>query len=487
MKQIAIIPLLLLALCGTAQTKVTVEQGAESKKVAARYLASAQQIGTYEGLNCWVGETKGERLTVMLTDHNMEPLRSMELPKGEQLRVLATTIDDKIAHLLLAEEGYHRMTLLYTSDIDLETMRPVEGTLPLTLIDSIGYGKKDECKVWAAASANGMYAGYLVVVEYKDRRQYSSRTVMLDRSMKEVWNKEFAIGSMDELTVTDDGTVVTLGYEEDEETTQFIFNVISKSKADAYEVSMKCDPIRELHLAGVVGRHAMAMGLFRPRDSHPNDNEAGGVVGLSFHIDSAALSGFTLRPFMNEDMNILDNKKTKKIQREQKIDFVSMNALTLTDFGAVIAVGRNYERTYKEDNGMTSHDHHRVGLHMVAMDTVAGIKWVRNVRRNDMQKNGDELLNVSLLYHNGHTLLMKSECPKYPAIYDISKDAKEFEMDSKSNLVMYRIADDGEVEKMTIAGKTPFALLKVGHALDGKLLLMCANGKRTRQTKIEIQ
>ena len=63
----------------------------------------------------------------------------------------------------------------------------------------------------------------------------------------------------------------------------------------------------------------------------------------------------------------------------------------------------------------------------------------------------------------------------------------EFEMDSKSNLVMYRIADDGEVEKMTLVGKTPFALLKVGHALDGKLLLMCANGKRTRQTKIEIQ
>ena len=369
MKHIAIIPIMLLALAATAQTKATVEHGAESKKTTAQYMATARQIGTYEGLNCWVGTAKDERLTVTLTDHNLEPMRSMELPEGADMRVLATTIDGNKARLLLAEEGYRNMTLIYTASIDLDSMRPEAGTLPLVQIDSVGYGKKDDCKVWGAASANGGHLGYVLIVEYKDRKQYSARTVVLDRQLKEEWNKEFAMGSMDEIAVADDGTVVTLGYEEEGEMTHFIFNVIGARKADSYDVAVKCDPVRELHLAGVTGRYAMGMGLFRPDGSKPDENLTGGVIGMAFQIDYAELSGFVMRPFQNEDLNILENKKTKKIQREQMMDYVSMNALTLTDFGAVIAAGRNYQRTYSEDNGLTSNEYHRMGLHMMAIDT----------------------------------------------------------------------------------------------------------------------
>lgn len=485
MKHIAIIPIMMLVLTATAQTKATVEHGAESKKVTAQYLSTAQQIGTYEGLNCWVGTVK-DRLTVTLTDHNLEPMRSIELPKGADIRVLATTMERNIAHLLLAEEGYKNMTLIYTSNIDLDSMRPLEGTLPLNQIDSIGFGKKDECKVWGAASRNGEHAGYVAIVEYRDRKQYSARTVVLDRTMKEEWNKEFAMGSMDEMAVADDGTVVTLGYEDEGEMTHFVFNVLGRRKADAYDIAVKCDPVRELHLAGIVGRYAMGVGLFRPEGSHPNDNMVGGTIGLAFQIDNAELTGFVMRPFQNEDLNILDNKKTKKIQREQMMDYVSMNAMTLTDFGAVIAVGRNYQRTYTEDNGMTSHEYHRVGLHMVAIDTTAAIRWVRNVRRNDLQKNGDDLLRISLLHRDGRTLLMKSESPKYPGIYDIAKEAKEYKMDSKGNLVLYSIGADGDMEKLTLAVKTPYSLLHVGKGVDGRLLLMTANGKRTRQTRLTL-
>lgn len=487
MKHIAIIPIMLLALAATAQTKATVEHGAESKKTTAQYMATAKQIGTYEGLNCWVGTAKDERLTVTLTDHNLEPMRSMELPEGADMRVLATTIDGNKARLLLAEEGYRNMTLIYTASIDLDSMRPEAGTLPLVQIDSVGYGKKDDCKVWGAASANGGHLGYVLIVEYKDRKQYSARTVVLDRQLKEEWNKEFAMGSMDEIAVADDGTVVTLGYEEEGEMTHFIFNVIGARKADSYDVAVKCDPVRELHLAGVTGRYAMGMGLFRPDGSKPDENLTGGVIGMAFQIDYAELSGFVMRPFQNEDLNILENKKTKKIQREQMMDYVSMNALTLTHFGAVIAAGRNYQRTYSEDNGLTSNEYHRMGLHMVAIDTAANIKWVRNVRRNDVQKNDDGLLRTSLIYRNGKTLLIKSESPKYPSTYDIAKEAKEYKVDSKGNIVMYCIGNDGEVEKLTLLGKSPYKLLTVGEGVDGRLLIMTANGKRTRQTKLKIE
>ena len=485
MKHIAIITMMLLTLTAGAQTKATVEHGAESKKVTAQYMATAKQIGTYQGLNCWVGTPK-DRLTVVLTDHNLEPMRSMELPKGGEMRVLATTIKGNTAHLLLAEEGYRNMTFIYRSSIDLDSMRPAQGSLPLEQIDSIGFGRKDECKVWGATSRNGEHAGYVAIVEYHDRKQYSARIVLLDRSMKEEWNKEFAMGSMDEMAVADDGTVVTLGYEDEGEMTHFVFNVVSQKKADSYDVAVKCDPVRELHLAGIVGRYAMGVGLFRPEGVKDSENLAGGTIGMAFQIDNAELTGFVMRPFQNEDLNILENKKTKKIQRYQMMDYVSVNGMTLTDFGAVVAVGRNYQRTYSEDNGMTSHEYHRMGLHLMAIDTTAAIRWVRNVRRNDIQKNSDDLLRISLLHRDGRTLLLKSESHKYPAGYDISKEAKEYKVGSKGNIVMYSIAANGEVEKLTLVGKTPYSLLHVGTGVDGRLLLMTVDGKRTRQTRLSI-
>ncbi len=488
MKHIAIVPLMLLALVATAQTKNTaeLEHGAESKKISAHFIGSAQQIGTYDGLACWVGEEK-ERLTLCLTDHNLEPLRSMELPKGAKLRLLATTIDGNKANLLLTDEGYRNLTLIYTASIDLDSMRPAEGTLPLNIIDSIGFGRKDECMVWGAASRNGEHLAYVVIVEYKDKKEYSARTVMLDRELNKELDKEFAMGSMDEMAVTDDGTVVTMGHEYDGEISHFIFNVVDQTRAKAYDATVKCDPVRELHLAGMVGHHAMCMGLFRPADVSERANMAGGVMGLAFDIDHATISGFMMRTFQNEDINILDNRRTKKVQSENMIDLVSVNALTLTDFGAVVAVGRNYQRTYSEANGMTSNDYHRMGLHLVAIDTTAHIVWARNIRRNDIQKNDDGLLNVSLRYHDGQTLLFKSESHKFPSEYDISKEAKEYNVDSKGCIVMYAIADDGEVEKMTLMGKGHYKLLQVADGLDDRLLMLTANGKRTRQTTLRVE
>lgn len=75
------------------------------------------------------------------------------------------------------------------------------------------------------------------------------------------------------------------------------------------------------------------------------------------------------------------------------------------------------------------------------------MKWVRNLRRNDMQRNSNQMLFVALFASGDNVCLAKSEHRKYPAGYDIANVAKEYQMGDKGNLVVYTVGTEGEVRK----------------------------------------
>ena len=70
---------------------------------------------------------------------------------------------------------------------------------------------------------------------------------------------------------------------------------------------------------------------------------------MSFNIDSAVLSNFLLRPFMNEDVNIFYNKATKRVQREQRADHVRTLACVPTSYGAMMVAGRAFRTENAEE------------------------------------------------------------------------------------------------------------------------------------------
>jgi hypothetical protein len=184
---------------------------------------------------------------------------------------------------------------------------------------------------------------------------------------------------------------------------------------------------------------------------------------------------------------VLYNKKTKKVQRDQEVDLVSVVGSVMTSEGAVVAVGRNFRRENIEDNGSVSYSFHRVGLHLVSIDTLGRVRWARNVRRNDMQKKRDEMLNVALMYSNGRTYIVKSEHAKYPAIYDIAKDAREYRVGTKGNLVAYSIDGAGNVEKGVLEKKTPYAFVRGMVRADGAMALYTQDGSRTRLVELRVK
>ncbi len=485
--------LLVVASCMVAigvvaqEARFEVMANMEGKKINDEFVREAKYIGQYESLYCFVGEGRKHSKVLVLADHNMMPLRSMTLPESTvNCDFMTGSIVGNNAGLLFVDnDEQHHVSQIYTATMDLDSMRPADIGAALLKVDSVGYGRKDRFMVWAATSENARYNALVQVLEFTEMRQYSAKVTLFDGRMHKLWSKEYALGSMENLHVTNDGTVVSLGYEPEGVETRFVYNIVNEKRADTYAAIVKCDPIRDLRLAGVIGNHVMAVGLFTPQGARERDNLCGGVVGISFDMDSALVTGFTMRPFMNEDMNILLNKNTKKVQRSQETNLVSLVGSVATDGGVVMAVGRNYAKDVVENNGTVTHHFYRMGLHLVAIDTLGRVSWVRNIRRNDHEIGDDGRLNVCMLYGDGRTYIVKSEHRKMPGVYEISKEAKEYKMGSKGNLVVYAISDDGEVEKTVVYKKTPHMLVRGVLRADGKMALFTQNGSRSRIVELK--
>lgn len=473
----------MVALMGNAVAQQAVlSKGMESKLVDADNIVGGLYLGTYEGLDCWLFTGKRHLKQLVMTDQNLVTLNVVDLPGSNKCDVLAGSIRGNRAAVLVADQSEKRQTVVLAYHLDLDSLTALG---PADTVEVFSYDRKDKCMVWGATSPNQQYNAFVGIVQFTEKKQYRTEIRLYDADMNPLWVTEFALGSMYELVVGDDGTVVTLGSEYEEEENHFIFNVVTEKQSNSYDVVVKCDPVYEPHLVGLVGTRAMVMGLFTPTDYANNDTYSGGVVGMAFDVFKATLTGFVLHPYQNEEINILYNKKTKKVQRDQMAEYVKVLGTTTTPYGAAIAVGRRFRTNYVEANGTIKTTFRDMGIHCMAVDTVGQMRWVRNFRRDDRQVGDDDLMHVSLLNRNNDVCLVKSEPTKAPSIYDISNESPKLDMGKKNHLVMYSVNYDGDVNKMVIESKSKHSLLRSIFRSDGSLMLLTARGSKNRLAQLK--
>lgn len=459
-----------------------VRVGEGCRNINPSLLSKGLYLGMYDGLFCFVGDGEDDRQAVMLLDSNLVAQRSMLLPESSRwCDILTGVMADGRVSLMLVDSAGDGQTMLYTSVVDLATMRPVDDLPVMVMTDSVAYGRDDHCYVWGSVSKSGQYVGRVIVVEYTSLHQYSARVTLYNNNMEVIWSKDYAVGSMEHLAVTDDGRIVSIGYENEDGETHFIFNVIGERMGDTYDVVVPGYPVRQLELAGIVGGKMMGVGLIMPVWKGSNyEDLSGGVLGLAFDYNAASLTGISMRPFGNEDLNILNNEKTKKVQRWQEVDLASVSASTTTSYGAVFAIGRNWRADIIQDNGIATRTHTRMGLNLVAIDTLGEIRWVRNLRRYDIQKDDDWMLSTGLFAMDDTITVVKVEHPRTPVIYDISRNVKPLIMGSKANTALYTIAANGDVAKALLEQRKSHGLLRSVLRSDGNILLFTYNGKEAR-------
>lgn len=473
---------------------VTVAKGNESKNIEAEALQNSWYIGRFDERDCWlIREDDGPKTfvrkddwQVVSVDLHLRDYGRLELPQTGDCKIVASAIDGAFAHVILVDSSNARKTVVLAATVDMDSLQLVGGALDTLYQCTMEKG--DHTYVWGAVSADGEYMGLLTLQQFTEKRKYEAEATMFDREMNELWRKEFPVGTTSRMAVSNDGEMLTLGYEQNGIEVKFTMNVITGETGDSYVLKMNCERVEDMQIVNIMDRKMICAGLFAPIKSDPEDNLIGGTLSMAFDIDSATITKFVLRPFQNEDVNILLNKKTKKVQRDSEVPFVTPLASVAMPYGSVMACGHRYVLRYTNANGTVSTTYFAQGIHLLAMDADGEVRWTRNLRRNDFEKKENDGLYIALFAQGDTLCLLKSEHPKEPAEYDIAKESKDLELgDDKCNLVLYRVAENGDVTKTVLEKKTKHMLVAASKREDGSVMMMTRNGKKSRLVELKLE
>ena len=472
----------LAALACLVQAQPAILKGKENKNMSVESLSDGRYLGQYGKLDCWIYEGRKHYKQLAMVNIDLEEQYKAELPGSQECQVLAASMDKQYAGVLVANKEKRNCTVLGRYKVALDSVKTVGGQMD-TLI-RFDYGKKDECLTWGAVSPSGNYMALIAVVRYVDELRYRTYIALFDAAGNKQWTREFALGSLNQITVTDDGRVVTLGVEPDEEGQCFVVNLVSEKNSRSNRIFVQCDPLRDLKMVTVNGSYLLAVGSFGP-SGKKFDQITLGTLSFSFNLDSAVLSGFNLLPFSNEDINIFYNKSTKKIQTQLFCESLGLVDASSTPYGCAALFGRKMRIEYTSSTGARQTDYQIVGLHCVAIDTLGDVKWVRNLRCNDLQEGSDGIVGASMLMANGKLSIIKSEHKKMPATYDISKPVSQFTIGDKANTVMYSFDENGNVQKLLVEKASKQNILRTLLRHDGSLLMLGSNGSKQRAAELK--
>ena len=474
MKRLIIIALLLLT-AATPDAQFVIDKGVESRQIDDDRMVDATYIGELDGQTLWVSQARNG-WQIIGANHAMEPTRTQGLKTNADEMLAATHSGDTVMLVLADHSHKHHSNLLVARCT-------AAGEWTVDTLQTLAHGKKDRCLLWGAVSPSGNRVAVCSIVEFTEKMQYSAFVTVLTANGFVDYRHEYPLGTMDQIRVTDDGRIATLGTEQEGTTLHIIVNYADRDHAETNEVLVSCEPPRELKIANILGNHLIALGTVSGSGFRGAEEYCGGTIAFSYDLVGARMAGFTIRPFQNEDINILYNKPTKKMQRDLLCEHATPLAYTALPYGAAIVLGRNFEKISLADNGTEEHSFSRVGLHIVAVDTAANIVWSRNLRRNDWQKGNPDLLRVGVAAMGETLCIVKSESRKMPATYEIGKDAKQLKMGDKNNIVLYSIAPDGEVHKDILEAKSKHSLLHLTPQCD----IVTVRGSRLRHIKLSRQ
>ena len=182
-------------------------------------------------------------------------------------------------------------------------------------------------------------------------------------------------------------------------------------------------------------------------------------------------------------MNILLNEKTKKIQKAQALDHVKHLGCVATPYGAVLALGRDMVVERSSNGGSVTRTGYGTGVMMAAVDTTGRVCWVRNLRRNDVNEEG-ERPTLGIAAVGNRVCVVKSEHAKMPSIYDISNEAKQMKQGDKGNVVVYAVDAEGQVEKLLLEAKSKQTVVRALTRHDGTLVYLSRTGKKSRLAEL---
>ena len=93
--------------------------------------------------------------------------------------------------------------------------------------------------VWEGCSRDSSYYARLQVTVFKEHGQYESEAVLYDAEKHVLWRHAYAVGTLEDLWVTDSGTIVTVGCDPEHDGRQVTVNEIGQYVARTYTMEVE--------------------------------------------------------------------------------------------------------------------------------------------------------------------------------------------------------------------------------------------------------
>ena len=392
-------------------------------------------------------------LKVRLCDMEWRDTRSVTLEdtKGDESWDVFRT--DSTLHVLAVS---NRKDLLRLRHVALDARNLAIGTDEALF--SASMDKDDEGYVWTAASPNGQYRGAVCAV-WSKKGESRAVALMFDRNMNKLWERTLAYADVQEVIVTDDGSIVTsrLGMVEDNKNiTIFLMNQATAEGEKHGEYVLDAD-VSDMALLDARGSRVLAVALEGKggygllRIGTLGHRTYTGVWGLVFDLDSDQIAVGTRHAFTDDEvLNFYGENAGQKVI-DSKVNFVRMVDRCTTPQGGAVLYQRAWHEETRDSRGVSMGETvYSKGILLVQAD-MDGTLILSRIPQNN-QNAGWPKVGADVFAHGGKVFVVTNESKDEADEYNPDRRARRSGslMMANAALATYWFSPDGQGAKQMI-------------------------------------
>lgn len=412
-------------------------------------------------------------IKVRIVDSEWNESASVDIEDTKGYLVCAAFRNDNILHVILGnDEDEDDQVLIRHITLNAQTLAILSDQ---KLVD-VQCEKKEKSYYLTAQSPDEQHFGLIYTVYNKKEKTVQTIAQLYDRDMNRLWEQELYYGAIDQMLVSNQGTISTACLVDNEEAngeTVFLLNATDGLKSQHGEFTVPHD-IEQVALLNHNGSRILTSTLEgKLGHSILTERKYTGIHAYLFDLESQQLVYDTAYQFTSDDIHIFDNTTIDLIVHSKTSEFLMLrDRVTTPDGGAVL-----YQKSWKSvtrdvKTGMSSNESiHNMGMLLANIDTTGHIKWIRGIRQDNQNGGLTPPVNCDLFRHGDNLYVITNESKGDSDTYDPSRPAHRGIKLLKANaaLAIYYFTPDGVGAKQMLQRDGTHILLST--------ILCGANGK----------
>lgn len=460
MKHTATLFILLLLASGIQAQQLQLDTVGTSKSFSSELAGNCQYMGTVDTVSYFASREARmfnmSPIQIIATDAHYRTLKTMSIDGTKNFNILYANISNGEAVLLMRDGSEKKSEAVYRVSVRLDSMTIADS---LKQMYRINLNNKGRIIMLSAVSPNGKYVGVVSAATQKNGTINTGEAMMYNESARPMWKKGINLRNLTSVSVTDDGTLITLGSHIVGQTDSMDIHIVSTADKLDYPAVLvfdSCTPVKT-QLIGESNGVVLIGGFVR----HPKVHAPGpsGLFTAAFNPDEQQLTRPATYRFSNSDFCCINNttkykdKKKKATEGQQRL---RIEDKIPTTYGAAILLQGLYNVT-TEENGQTTVIYHKQGSLLFGVGTDGNIRWHCGIRTLSVNDDGGCFQHTPLLRNGDNVYFVQNEHHKTTA-YVPGQPIKALEEKTNSNLALYTITPTGEVSRQVILANTKWAL-----------------------------